>query len=333
MKEMQAVMKRWGRIGLAMALLIGGTAGCGGGDRTLVGSNIRIHSVALSPDGTRVAVGGTSVGQIGTRGFFTLNAYQNGQLIRSSNPDVQEVYAVAFSPDGTKLATGCSDRRLRMWDVQTGNLLWSVFVNGWRFAFLPDGNTLITAGRDDRTYKQWDTQTGALIRTVGTSAGEPTNVAISPDGHTLAGAVGNTVELWNLAAGTLRATLTGHTDVIYGLAFAPDNQRLASSSADHTVRVWSVPLAQPVFTLTGQSDEVYSVAYSPNGSTLASAGRDRVVVLYNAQTGQRTFILDEDAALLESVTFTPDNQFVAAGSWDGFVRFWNAQTGAYQRTL
>jgi WD40 repeat protein len=33
-------------------------------------------------------------------------------------------------------------------------------------------------------------------------------------------------------------TLKGHTGDVYGLAFSPDRQQLASASADGTVKMW-----------------------------------------------------------------------------------------------
>ena len=39
-------------------------------------------------------------------------------------------------------------------------------------------------------------------------------------------------------AGVLAATLTGHTDAIWGLAFHGPRQQLLSSSSDGTVKLW-----------------------------------------------------------------------------------------------
>ena len=64
----------------------------------------------------------------------------------------QWVKSLAISPDGTKLATG-SRRRVRMWDLRTGRLVWEAQVTGWSkdvsgVAFSPDGARLATASQD-----------------------------------------------------------------------------------------------------------------------------------------------------------------------------------------
>ncbi len=43
-----------------------------------------------------------------------------------------------------------------------------------------------------------------------------------------------------MATGECRRVLEGHTDRVYGVAFAPDASRLATASYDKTARIWSV---------------------------------------------------------------------------------------------
>jgi len=46
--------------------------------------------------------------------------------------------------------------------------------------------------------------------------------------------------LWNTTTGTLTATLTGHTDWVYHVAFGPDGTTLATASWDNTASFWNM---------------------------------------------------------------------------------------------
>jgi WD40 repeat protein len=73
---------------------------------------------------------------------------------------------------------------------------------------------------------------------------------------------------------TLRATLTGHDDKVYSVAFHPGGRILASGSTDGTVKLWDVASGKNTATLRGHTDRVFSVAFSPDGRILATgAGR------------------------------------------------------------
>ncbi len=101
----------------------------------------------------------------------------------------------------------------------------------------------------------WDVADPAVPRLLGAPldhTGQVWSVAFAPNGRTLAsagaGAPGSngTVRLWDVTDRTaprlLGAPLTGHTDTVDSVAFAPDGWTLASGGyvGDRTVRLWAV---------------------------------------------------------------------------------------------
>jgi WD40 repeat protein len=112
-----------------------------------------------------------------------------------------------------------------------------VYVN---VAFSPDGRRLVTGG-EGYTAKIWDVQTGHELETLYGHTGDVCSVAFSSDGRWLATAgEDTTVRLWDATSWKPRHTLRGHTGLVSSLAFIPKSQRLVSGSRDHTVKVWDV---------------------------------------------------------------------------------------------
>ena len=99
------------------------------------------------------------------------------------------------------------------------------------------------------------------------------------------GAADNTVKLWDVATHANIATLEGHTDVIWSVAFSLDGTMLASGAADNTVKLWDVATHANIATLEGHTDVIWSVAFSPDGTMLASGQR---IIRSSCGTWKRT---------------------------------------------
>lgn len=275
-----------------------------------------------------------------------------GELLFRLEGFLSQVSGLAFSPDGGTLLTvrqhdwsNPNDAGpLGVWDASTGQPLpiggdLSSAPDGLQhLVFSPDGRLL--AGSAYSTISIWDAKTGELQQSLENESW-PNALAFSADGRWLAaGSSDKLARVWDVQRSELKATLSGHTGWVTGVAFAPPEQSgallLATATARDGLQLWDVGSGErraarlPV----GHTDAVEAMAYSPDGQRLATASPDETVWFWDAKTGQVLGRLDafgmgigEWCACFWSLAFSPDGKTVATGSTDGRVRLWDVEAG------
>ncbi|MFJ4774009.1 hypothetical protein ACIP88_33705 [Streptomyces uncialis] len=155
---------------------------------------------------------------------------------------------------------------------------------------------------------------------------------LAPDGGGLATAEGDfTVRLWDTSRPHRpreRATLTGHTALVCGIAFTRDGRTLATASRDKSVRLWDTTLFDRPRLLTvlrAHTGETCGVSFSPDGRTLATAGGDGAVRLWSVGASlhpARPTVIRHGAPAY-AVVFSPDGRTLATAGEDRTVRLWD----------
>ncbi|KND39573.1 nSTAND1 domain-containing NTPase [Streptomyces acidiscabies] len=255
-----------------------------------------VGSLALSADGRTLAVAVTTTGTV-TPG---VSASMTGEvelwsladpraphrLSRALNTSGQGIGSVALTPDGKVLVAGGGTAQggqgaalLKLWDVS------------------------------DPTHPK------PLPDPKGGHAFVINQVAISPDGHTLATASSDyRVLLWNLTDPRRLTTVNQLmlNSVVNSVAFSPDGQLLATGDTSGGVNLWNVraPARARVITptLRGHSGMAGTLAFGPDSRTVVSGGADGLVRLWRLPPA--LVIGDEVLALAA----TPDGRRIAVAT-------------------
>lgn len=273
--------------------------------------------IAFSPDGSQLAAG------IGLQGEVHLLDMETGEepvkLSGSSHPGGVE--AVAFSPDGSQLASTGIDNSLKIWKVNSGQLLNvkdDLEVYGIHdVVFSPDGS-LLAIGGEGYSIKLIDAATMEKLAEF-QNKDMIDGLAFSPDGLLLASTtrVGS-ARLWDIRTGEEVQTLVVPAGWLADIAFNPDGGSLALASTDGTVSVWQLGDDQPHLILRGHSAPVTGVAYSSDASRIATASQDGTARLWDAATGEELLLLKppQGEAGLVDVAFSPDGKMLATSADD-----------------
>ena len=290
------------------------------------------RSMVLDDTGERLALG-TSDGTI------KVLAVRNSQVVATLPRQEQDghelaVIALAFSKDGKRMVSGSVDASVRLWDVETGDLLWISEAGSEPIvtvAFRGDGNEVASgasSGTGQGIIRRHDAATGEVVwERVGHSA-DVEAVVYSPEGDRLvSGSFDKLIRVWDMQSQDPIATFQGHDQAIRCLAFSQDGQRIYSGSEDLSVREWEIEHSTAVSTWSGPDDYVSSVAISPDGQrVLAGTAFTGTLALLETQTATLLEELPGADDPVNTVAFSPDGRFFAWGGEEPYVHLWDLES-------
>lgn len=265
----------------------------------LPGDSPHVASLAFSGDGKWLCVAGGAPGRFGEVQVWDV---ARRQLHRRHRVSTDTVFGVSLSPDKRHVAFGCTDKTVRMVDVDTGaeQLLFRNHAD-WVLGtcFTKDGKRLVSGGRD-KAMKIIDLEHGRFVDDINNPVERVLSLARHPETDTV------------VYGGDLG------TPHIYKIS---DNQKRTAARRDTNL----------VRKLERQSGSVHAVAYSKDGSLIAAGGTDPAVRVHDAKTGKRVALLEGHTGAVFHVAFHPNGKDVASCGQDGQVRVYAARTGRLRR--
>jgi WD40 repeat protein len=286
----------------------------------------------------------------------------SGEVIRILAEDLHHLIHAAFSPDGTRVFTNDRAQPGTIWalDTDTRSNLSDGMGLVTQAVFSPDNQFLITLSADGRA-RLWDTTTGRFIRDLpghtSSHSQEITDVTVvqfSPNGHYVATACGfgagcylahgtdqdgngiadfdGTVRIWQKAGHTfeLLRELPGEgTDRVYGLAFDPRSEFIATARGDNVAHVWKISGGGSVSTFTNHTNWVWSAAFNPDSTLVVTTGaHDETARVWEpTPRGRELLVLRGHQSFVGSAVFSPNDKFMLTIGDDETARVWELNAG------
>jgi WD40 repeat protein len=246
--------------------------------------NIKVRSLALSPDGACIAAGcvGREVNNDDEDGSDNENedGSDNENEVGSYNIRVinLELAKISHRKDGAHPYEPPGGGGIKLLKGEA----WPSPFEGhkgdvWSVTYSPDGKQ-IASGSIDGTVRVWDVSTGER-RTFKENFGWTRSVAFSPDGTQIAA----DDKLINLSTGSF--TRLGDKFVM-SWAFSADGRFIASGTySPSACQIWDASTHQSIvqLILVGHTDDVHSVAFFPDGKQIMSASNDGTIRVWDVE--------------------------------------------------
>ena len=92
----------------------------------------------------------------------------------------------------------------------------------------------------------------------------------------------STAKVWLLRGlASCKTVLTGHTNFVLTIAFAPSEPIAFTGSKDETIKCWNFETGENLFTITGHKNTVLQIDHHPSSKTIVSCGGEGLVCVWD----------------------------------------------------
>jgi WD40 repeat protein len=311
--------------------------------------DVSFGSFAVSPDGKTLAVSTTD--DSGVDCPLLLFDLATGRKLAEwpgHKGGVHSGYPMLAFVTPTLLVSAGDGGSVRVWDVTGRRELHRLAIPAGSLisAIVPSPNrehVLVAGWREGKKnafWTAWEAATGKLVHEEKGLPGAYVKLAFSPDGGSLALAMGmgcppetpgyTEMRLYSVPGWKERRRWRAHDGDDAGrcsIVFSPDGKTVATGGADGNVRRWDPATGKeigPVIEPGQQHSQ--NVAYL-DAATLVTFGWEETVEFWDARTGKPKREFAGSEWDVTGLAYSPDGRYVAVGGWDAPLRVWDTASG------
>jgi WD40 repeat protein len=280
---------------------------------------------AISPDGSLLASSGPD-------GNITIRDSETGREQQKLEGHSAPVNDLAFSPDGTCIASASSDKTVKIWKLDSGELLYKLGHNSevLAVAFHPSGELLAT-GTKDNEIRLWNIESGEMTDILEGHKNAVSDLTFSDSGdYLISASTDQTIRIWDTDSGVTLRVLQGHTAGVRGVIAR--GETVYSVGNDQTLRAWG--MASQNMSIARISGEPSTCAISPDCNKIAAGFADGSVELFALPEIKELWKKDNAHEKdVNQVVFSPDGKFLASAGFDDAVKVWQINDRALYQSF
>lgn len=298
----------------------------------------RFHTVAFSANGRWLIASGSDgfIHRLDLQEVATKR--QPPQRLIGHQGAVRSAF---FSPTADRIVSASMDGTVRVWNVETQQVISTLTFQHKRplFAvFDPTGKKVVITfdGRADQACL-WEVKNPSLSfcfhdgnEALPKNPERGAMATFSVDGSTvlIAGTL-PFVQLWDTKTGQLRATYSGHDLDPDWISFSSQgDQMVVSASEEAASQVWFVSDSQrPAFVVPHQPAKTLDIDVFSDGQSWARLTSANSIVIHRMDTGEEIKSIPLQTHHANRLLLSPNGKYMVTAS-KSHVRVWDTQTGA-----
>ncbi|MFN0199441.1 MAG: WD40 repeat domain-containing protein [Planctomycetaceae bacterium] len=310
------------------------TFGAISAEAIMLGDEVKVHDVAVTPDGTHIV----TCGEDKSAKLWNLK----GELVRAFAGSTTALKFVAVRGDGTQVASGgdplFSQPNVIIWNLADGaavrTLTAPAAVMG--LSATSDGHWLVSCA--DKKLRVYSGEDGTLLEELISPVvlGE---TAVAPDRPLIISAgVDNNGYILNRS---LKTVFKGHTGSVASVQWTPDGNRFLTAGLDQSMRLWSMATGKELATYSGVNSPINSLVVTGDGKKVAAATDDKRLLVWELPAANVEAPVQPPPPIL-TITGLMNLRGVATNQtgsvWgtagdDGAVYLWDGLTGKLKERL